>query len=86
MRQRGVDDFAEEDRDTGADNEGHVTGSVSPQQAMNALKMEEWPKARRKKKYKMARHDEKLVIEARMICGRRKTKRTAENIFVVVRQ
>ena len=84
MRQRGVDDFAEEDGDTGADNEGHVTGSVSPQQAMNALKMEEWPKTRRKKKYKMARQDGKLVIEARMICGRRKMKSTAEFLLLLL--
>ena len=34
---------------------------------MNALKMEEWRKARRKKKRKVARPNDKLVVGARGI-------------------
>ena len=41
VRRRGLDDFAGEGGDTGADSEGHVTGVVNRQQAMNALEMGE---------------------------------------------
>ena len=41
MRRRGLDDFAEEGADTGADSEGHATGTVNRQQAMDAMEMEE---------------------------------------------
>ena len=41
VRRRGLDGFTEEGGDTGVDSEGHVTGVVSRQQAMNAVKMEE---------------------------------------------
>ena len=67
MRRRGHDDFAEEGGATGADSEGPVTGAVNRQKAMNALEMEEWRKVRRKKKWKVARPNYKLVVGARMI-------------------
>ena len=35
---------------TRADSEGHATGVVNRENAMNALEMEEWRKVRRKKK------------------------------------
>ena len=41
VQRRGHDDFSEEGGATGADSEGRVTGAVSRQKAMNALKMEE---------------------------------------------
>ena len=67
VRRRRLDDFAEEGGDAGADSERRVTGTVNRQQAMNALEMEEWRKIQRKKKYKMARPNGKLVVRARMI-------------------
>ena len=66
VRRRRLDDFAEEGGDVGADREGRVTGTVNRQQVMNALEMEECRKIRRKKKYKMARPNGKLVVGARM--------------------
>ena len=50
-----------------ADSEGHVTGAVNRQKATNALEMEAWRKVRRKKKWKVARPNDKLVVGARMI-------------------
>ena len=49
MRRRGLDGFAGEGGDAGADS-GNVTGKESRQQAMESLEMEEWRKAQRKKK------------------------------------
>ena len=43
------------------------TRTVNRQQAMDSLEIEEWRKARRKKKYKMARPNDKLVVGARML-------------------
>ena len=37
---------------------------------MNALEMKDWRKLRRKKKYKVARPNDKLVVEARRIYKR----------------
>ena len=48
VRRWGFDGVAGEGGDAGDDTEGHVTGTVSRQQAMNSLEMEEWRKARRK--------------------------------------
>ena len=70
MRRRGLDDFAEEGEDIGADSEGHVTGAVNREQAMNALEMEEWRQVRRKKKCKVVRPNDKLVVWARVIYKR----------------
>ena len=67
MRRRGHDGFSEEGGATGVDSEGHVTGAVSRQTAMNALKMGKWRKVRRKKKCKVARPNDKLVVGARVI-------------------
>ena len=50
VRRRGHDGFSEEGGATRADSEGHVTGVVGRENAMNALEMEEWRKVRRKKK------------------------------------
>ena len=51
---------------TGPDSEGHVTGAANRQKMMNALEMEEWRKVWRKK-WKVARPNDKLVVRARMI-------------------
>ena len=50
MRRWELDDFSEEGGATGVESEGHVTGAVNWQKAMNALEMGEWRKVRRKKK------------------------------------
>ena len=71
MRRRGLDDFAEEGRDTGVGSEGHVIGTVNRQQAMNALEVEEWRKVRRKKKCGVARPNAKPVVGAREIYKRK---------------
>ena len=71
MRQRGYDDFLEEGGATGAHSEGHVTGAVNRQQAMNALEMEEWRNVQRKKKYKVARPKDKLVVGAKGLYKRK---------------
>ena len=67
MRRRGLHDFEEEGRDTGADSEGRVIATVNRQQAMNTLEMEKWRKVRRKKKCKLARPNNRLLVEARVI-------------------
>ena len=67
MRRRGLDSVAKEGGDTESDSGGHITGTVHRQQAMNSLDIEEWRKARRIKKCKMARQNDKLVVGARMI-------------------
>ena len=67
MRQRGLDDFGEKCGGTGADSEGHAIGAVSRQQTMNALEMEEWRKFRRKKKNRVARPNDKLVVEVKVM-------------------
>ena len=77
MRRRGLGDFAEKGKTTVADSEGHVTGAVNRQQAMNALEMEEWRNVRGKKKCKVARPNDKLVVRARVIY---KTKRTGQRV------
>ena len=71
MRWQGRDAFAEEDGDTGANREGHVTGAVSQQQAKNVLEMEELRKNRRKKKCKVTRSNDKYVVRARVIYKRK---------------
>ena len=53
----------------------YVTGAVSQQQAMNALEMEEWREIR-KKKCKVARPNDKLVVGARVIYKRQILSRT----------
>ena len=64
---RGLDDFAEEGGDTGTDSEGYVTGTGNRQQAMDSLEMEQWRKARKNKKCKRARPNDKLVVRARIL-------------------
>ena len=54
----------------GAAGEGHVTGAVNRQQAMNSLEMEEWRKCRRTKKCKIARPSDKLVVGAKILYKR----------------
>ena len=66
VRRRGHDVLSEESGATGPDSEGHVTGAVNRQKTMNALEMEEWRKVRRKK-WKVARPNDKLVVRSRMI-------------------
>ena len=63
MRRRRHDEFAEEGGDTGADSEGHITGAVNRQKAMNALEMEEWRNVRRKNKWKLAPPNEKRTMK-----------------------
>ena len=65
-RRRGHDDVSEEGGATGADSEGHVTGAVNRQQAMNTPEMEEGRKVW-KKKCKVARPNDKLVVGVRVI-------------------
>ena len=79
MRRRGLDDFAEKGGGIGADSEGHVIGVVNWQQAMNALEMEERRKVRRKKKCRVARPNDKLVVGARVICKRKVKDGEVEN-------
>ena len=71
----GTCDFLEEGGATGVDSEGHVTGAVNRQQAMNTPDMEKWRKAR-KKKCKVARPNDKLVVGARVIYNRKVLDRT----------
>ena len=66
VRRRRHDDFPEEGRATGADSEEHVTGAVNRQQAINTPEIEEWRKVR-KKKCKMVRPNDKLVVGAKVI-------------------
>ena len=70
VRRWGHDVFSEESGATGPDSEGHVTGAVNRQTTMDALEMEEWRKVRRKK-WKVARLNDKLVVRARMIYKRK---------------
>ena len=70
MQRRGRDDFKEQGGATGANSEGHATLAVNRQQAMNALENEDWKKVRRKKKCKMARPSDKLVVGARVVYKR----------------
>ena len=72
MRRRGHDDFSEEGGATGADSERHATGAVSRQKAMNALEMEEWRKVWRKKKWKVTRPNDNIVVGDRMIYKRKR--------------
>ena len=62
--------FLKEGGTNGVDSEGHVTGAVNRQQAVNALEMEEWRKGRRKK-CKVAPLNDKLVVGARVIYKRK---------------
>ena len=71
MRRWGLDNFAEEGGSTGADSEENVTGTVSRQQAMNALEMEQWRNVRKKKRCKVAGPNRKLVVGARNIYSRK---------------
>ena len=66
VRRRGHDVLSGKSGATGPDSEGHVTEAVNRQQTINALEMEEWRKVRRKK-WKVARPNDKLVVRARMI-------------------
>ena len=70
VRWRGLDGCAEEGGDTGSDSEGHATGAINRQQAMDALEMGEWREVWRKKKCKVVRPNYKLVIGARVIYKR----------------
>ena len=70
VRRRGHDVLSEESGATGPDSEGHVTGAVNRQKTMNALEMEECRKVRRKK-WKVARPNDKLVVRARMLYKRK---------------
>ena len=71
VRRRVHDDFSENGGATGADSEGHVTGAVNRQKAVNALEMEKYRNVRRKKKWKVAQPNEKLVVGARMMYKRK---------------
>ena len=71
MRRWELDDFLEKGGATGVESEGHVTGAVIWQKAMNALEMEEWRKVRRKKKCMVARRNDKHVIGARVVYKRK---------------
>ena len=71
MRRRGLDGFEEKGGDTGADRERHIIETVNRQQAMHALEIEEWRKVQRKKKYRVARPNDKLVVGARVIYKRK---------------
>ena len=62
---RGPDDFEEKGRDIGAYSEGHVTGAIIPQHVINIPKMKELKKVWRKKKYKVARPNDKLMVETK---------------------
>ena len=70
VRWRGHDGFLEKSGATRPDSEGHVTGAGNRQKMMNALEMEEWRKVRRKK-WKEARPNDRLVVRARMIYKRK---------------
>ena len=70
MRRRGHGVLSEESGATGPDSEGHVTGAVNRQKTINGLEMEKWKKVRRKK-WKVARPNGKLVVRARMIYKRK---------------
>ena len=65
VRRRRHDVLSEESGATGPDSEGHAIGVVNRQKTMNALEMEEWRKVRRKK-WKVARPNGKLVVRSRM--------------------
>ena len=52
VRRRVLDGVATEGGDAGADSEGHVTGTVNQQQAINSPETEEWRKAQKKTKCK----------------------------------
>ena len=82
MRRRGLNDFEEEGGATGADSEGHVTGAANRQQVMYVLEMEECGKIRRKKKCKVARPNDKLVVRARVIYKRKMKDGDGESIDV----
>ena len=69
MRRQVHDEFLEEGGANGADSEEHVTGAVNQQQTMNALEMNEWKKVR-KKKCKVARLNDKVVVGARVTYNR----------------
>ena len=79
VRPRGHDDFSKLGGATGADVKRHVTGTVNRQKTMNALKMEDRRKVRRKKKCKMARPNDKLVVGARGIYMRKMKDGEVEN-------
>ena len=66
MRRWGHDVLSEESGATGPDSEGNITGAVNRQKTTNALQMEEWRKVRRKK-WKVARPNDKLMVRSRMI-------------------
>ena len=70
-RRRGADDFAEKGGNTGADSEGHAIGAVNRAQAMNVLEMKDYGKVQRKKKCKVARPNDKVVVGARVIYKRK---------------
>ena len=63
----GLDGFAAEGGDPGADSRGHATGTETRQQAVDSLEMEEWRKARRKWRCMVARPKGNLVIGTKML-------------------
>ena len=75
VRRRENNDFSEEGGAIGADSEGHVTRAINRQQMMNALEMEKWRKVW-KKKCKLARSNDKLVIGVRVVYNRKILGRT----------
>ena len=66
MRRQKVDGFVYEAGNTGPDSGGHVIGTENRQQSMDSPEMEEWRKARRKWKCKVARPNDKLVVGNKM--------------------
>ena len=70
VRRRGHDGLIEESGATGPDSEGHATGAVNRQKTMNALEIKAWRKVRRKK-WKVALPNDKLVVRTRMIYKRK---------------
>ena len=68
LHRRGLNDFAE--GDIGADSEGHVTGAVNRQQAMNALEKWRVEKSSEIEEMQGGRPNDKHVVGARVIYKR----------------
>ena len=67
VRRQKIDGFVNEAGNTGPDSGGHVIGTENRQQSMDSPEMEEWRKARRKWKCKVARPNDKLVVGNKML-------------------
>ena len=67
MSQWGLVGFAGKDGDTEVDCEEHIIGTKNWQQSMDSPEMERWRKARRKRKCKVVRLKDKLVVGTTML-------------------